>query len=302
MKTCVMGVVAAWHRPELLRRLLASLHGQGSALIGIVVVDNGGTRAHEAELRAISPVPLHWDEPGENLGTGGGIARCLEAALRRPDTTHCWIMDDDMVATAGVLPTMLDAMTAARADAVSPLLSDNQGRIAWFPGPLPQPAWDEIRRGLTPIEFQARCGTAALRWNWSIWASMVVTRRAVERIGLPNPLLWYQGADIEYTLRLSARFNTVLAPAAVCQHLSPPISPDACARKVCQSLQNAAYTAVRLRHGRRILRHLPGNHFRYWRARGYSLRALGASLKAFWRGAVLGRPVGVDRANGYQSP
>lgn len=300
MKTCVMGVVTTRQRWELMRRLLASLHGQGAELAGVVVVDNGGTQAHEAELRAASPVALHWVEPGQNLGTGGGVARGLEEALRRPGTTHCWIMDDDMVASAGVLSIMLNAMAAVQAGAVSPLLSDHQGRIAWFPGPLPQPAWREIRANLTPTQFLARCGPAPLRWNWSIWASLLVSRPAVESVGLPNSLLWYQGSDIEYTLRLSARFNTVLAPAAVCQHLSPPISSDERTHKAFQSLQNGAYMAVHLRHGRRLWRHLPGNHFRYWRAGRFSLHALGASLNAFWRGAVLGRPVGVDVAGGRQ--
>lgn len=292
MKAVVIGVVATWQRPALMRRLLLSLHEQGPALTAIVVVDNGGTQAHAADLRAAAPVPLIWVSAESNLGTGGGIARGLAEALQQGEATHFWIMDDDMVATPGVLSLMLQAMQRAAAAAVSSLLVNAQGRIAWFPGPLPQPAWTAIRKNLTPEEFRARGGTAPLRWNWSIWASLVVTRAAVECIGLPNARLWYQGADIEYTLRLSARFPTVLAPAAICHHLIPPTTAAELLSKSLLSLQNGAYTAVRLRHGRRTLRHLPGNHFRYWRAGRFSLRALAESISAFWRGAVLGRSTG----------
>ncbi|MCB1105147.1 MAG: glycosyltransferase [Cephaloticoccus sp.] len=297
MKRCVWGVVATHQRPELMRRLLASLHEQGDDLAGVVVVDNGGTAAHAAQLNALSPVSLHWIVADTNLGTGGGVALGLETALRNLAATHCWIMDDDMVALPEVLPTMLAAMESAGAEAVSPLLTDAAGHIAWFPGPLTQPAWDLIRADLTPAEFHGRCSEQSLAWNWSIWASLVVSRRAVETVGLPSAQLWYQGSDIEYTLRLSARFRTILAPRAVCQHLAPAVTFHEQQRKSLMSLQNAAFTSVRLRHGWRALRHLPGNHYRYWRAGGFSAAALLESCDAFWRGAVMGRPAGLDLRN-----
>jgi len=292
--SCVVAVIATYRRPELLRRALASLASAGPGLTGVVVVNNGGD-AETAAVAAAAPVPNpRVVTPPENLGAAGGVAAGLRAVFSEPSATHAWILDDDAVATPGALSALLAALATAGAEAASAMVTDARGIVTWFPGPLPQPAWNVIRSGVTPEQFRARCGTAPQPWAWATWASLVVSRRAVETVGWPEARLWYQGTDIDYTLRLSARFRCVLAPDAVCPHLPPPENTERRRIKDLWSLQNGAYVSVRLRHGRRILRHLPGNHFRYWRSRGYSLRGLGESVGAFWRGALRGRPVGLE--------
>jgi len=213
------------------------------------------------------------------------------AAFKDQTVTHVWIMDDDACATSGALSAMLAAATRANAGAVAPLLPDASGVIKWFPGPLPQPAWNIIRSNVTPQEFLARCGDTPLRWNWATWASLLVTRESYAAIGVPRADLWYQSTDIEYTLRLSQRFSCVLAPAATCLHLPPPCPQALARRKEYWALQNNAYITFRLRHGLRILRHLPGNHYRYWRRNGGTWEALAESVLAFWRGSILGHLV-----------
>lgn len=293
MKPSVHAVIATYHRPDLLGRLIASLAEQGSALRGIVVVNNG-REAESAAVAKRSTVPVTVLEPEKNLGTGGGLALGFDAVLSNPDATHVWVLDDDAVAMAGALDAMLAAQTSTGAAAVSPLVPDERGLVTWFPGPLAQPAWDVIRSGVTCADFVARCGVAPLRWNWATWASLLVTRAAVQAIGRPRTDFWYQATDIEYTLRLSARFPCVLAPAAVCPHLPPPGNPAQQRLKDRWSLQNHAFMSFRLPHAWRALRHLPGNHYRHWRKYRAEGEALRESLSAFWRGAVLGRPVGAD--------
>ena len=239
--------------------------------------------------------------PPKNLGTAGGLALGLKTVLQNAAVTHCWILDDDSVAQPGALSAMLEASKLTEADAVTSLLAYAAGKVGWFPGPLAQPAWDVIRSGVTPDEFWQRCGVAPLHWTWATWASMLVTRGAIAAVGLPEPKLWYQGTDSEYALRLSARFTCVLAPAALCLHLPPPVDAEQHRNKELWSLQNAAYVAVRLTHGRCILRHLPGNHFRYWRGQRFRGRALWECLCAFWRGAILGRPAGLEQFSRFSS-
>ncbi len=291
MKTCVWVVIPSYYRLELLQRALNSLGDQGPALAGVMVVDNSGGQA-------TLPVKLHAQPeirvvtPSENLGTAGGLALGMRTVLGTTAATHCWIMDDDAEAGSGVLRAMLEALDSAGAEVATSLLIDHRGKVAWYPGPLPQPAWNVIRSGVTPQEFRQRCGATPLPWTWATWASMLVTRKAIEAVGLPDVDLWYQGSDIEYTLRLSSHFPCVLAPAAVCAHLPPPGDQSKQRIKSYWALQNGAYIATRLPHGRRSLRHLPGNHFRHWKAQHYQLRALTESFRAFWRGAICGRRVG----------
>lgn len=289
----VVAVVATYRRPDLLARLLATLETQSPALVGVVVVNNGADDASANAARAFAR-PATVLTPGHNAGTGGGLSLGLRHLLADASATHAWILDDDACAAPGALAAMLAAATETGAEAVSPLVPDARGIVTWFPGPLAQPAWDVIRSGVTPEQFVARCGASPLRWNWATWASLLVTREAVEAVGLPRTDFWYQATDIEYTLRLSQKFPCVLAPTAVCPHLPPPESAERRRLKDLWGLQNNAFLSVRLRHGWRALRHLPGNHYRYWRKHRPAGGALRESLSAFWRGAVRGIPVGED--------
>jgi hypothetical protein len=55
-------------------------------------------------------------------------------------------------------------------------------------------------------------------------------------------------------------------------------------------LQNTAYGFLRLPHGRRAAKHLPGNFLRFLRANRFSPAALQDALRALYYGAVRGKP------------
>lgn len=127
---------------------------------------------------------------------------------------------------------------------------------------------------------------------WAIWASVLISRRAVEATGDPRLELWSQFTDIEYMLRLTARFSCVLVPRAVCHHLPPPAAGPALRAKLYSALQNGSYASLRLRQGWRILRHLPGLNYRYVRQYHWRPGAWRDTITAFFQGAILGLPSG----------
>lgn len=288
----VIAITASYRRPDQLVNLLASLAKQGSDLAHVLVVDNAGDP--RVELAATSaPLATTVITPGKNLGCGGGVACGLQAALLDSAVTHVWIFDDDAAATPGALGELLSALKTADADAAVPLVTDAAGRIGWFPGPLTQPAWTSIRRAtVTPAEFRATSGTAPLRWAWAPWPSLLVSRRAIESVGLPRDDYWFQGEDLEWTLRISAKFSCVLASAAECRHFPPKADSARLRLKAAAMLQNNWFTGTRLAHGRRLWRHASGNVWRFLRAQRFAPGAFALVWGAFWRGAICGRPAG----------
>jgi GT2 family glycosyltransferase len=230
--------------------------------------------------------------PACNLGTAGGLAAGLREFMAMSEATHAWILDDDAIATPGALAAMLDAMEDAHADAAAPLIADEFGMVRWIPCRLWGRRRRSLRRGLTREEFGRTCGDAPRRWNWAIWASVIISRRAIADVGYPRLELWSQFSDIEYTLRITERFGGVLAPRALCHHLPPSSSGAAFDAKLYAALQNGSYVALRLRHGWRALQHLPGQHVRYLRHYHWAPRAWWKAVLAFWEGAILGRPSG----------
>src|SRR5262249_26856960 len=210
----------------------------------------------------------------------------MDHALRDPGCTHVWVMDDDALATPGALPAMLDALKVAHAECVAPLITDDTDHIRWFPGPLPQPEWDLLRSEPTVEEFLKRSTNRNCCWKWAIWASLVISRRAIESVGLPRLDLWSQFSDLEYTLRISSRLRCVLAPHAICRHIPFPEPSGPSRTKLYSAIQNATYVTIRLPHGRGAVRHLPGLFYRYVRHFSWQPRAWLDLLSAFIKGAV----------------
>lgn len=291
-------VVAAYRRPALLGRLLASLQTETPSLKTVIVVDNGGDLA---EVIARAPVPARRIDPGTNLGCGGGVARGLREALANPACTHVWVLDDDAAVIPGALAAMLAAQAGSGAGAVVPLVVDAAGFVAWYPGPLEPATWAAVRTpGATPASVRAAGGDRPVSWAWAPWPSLLVTREAVAQAGYPRDDYWFQGEDLEWTLRLTARVAGVLAPAALCLH-TPPAGSDAVRehRKRVLMLQNNFVTA-RMPHGRRLRSHAPGNVWRTLRRARFSPAGCRDVALAWWWGGVRGLPAGRAGGDGFR--
>lgn len=284
----VYAIIPAYGRPALLARALDSLRDQGARFAGAIIVNNSGGADIEHVVRE-TPIPVRLVTPPCNLGTAGGIAAGLGVFLSLPQATHAWILDDDSVATPGALESMLDAMATEGAEAAAPLLADEQDRVRWIPCRVPGKPRSYFRQGPSPAQFRKDCGNEPRKWAWEIWASVLLSRRAVLAAGFPRVELWSQFSDIEYTLRITLHFSAILVPTAVCRHLPPPEGPGFDA-KLHSALQNGNYVMTRLKFGWRAFRHWPGQHVRYLRHYRWHPRAWWRAGTAFWLGAVQARP------------
>jgi rhamnopyranosyl-N-acetylglucosaminyl-diphospho-decaprenol beta-1,3/1,4-galactofuranosyltransferase len=291
----VIAVITTYKRPVELRRLLSSLAASvNDGLAATVVIDNAEDR-ETAEVAARTwPFPVRYFPQQVNKGHGAGHAIGIRACLEDPNASHIWLIDDDAEALPDTLRYLLEDATAAKAGAAVPLLENSRGEIAWYPGPLSNKRWREIRRPkTTALTFRAACGGDVADWTWSPWCMLLMTRQAVEAIGVPRDDFGFMADDIEYSLRLSANFRTVLVPRAVGRHL-PPAAKTGTHGFYTDSLnlQNMSFVTWRLAHGARARRHWPGHFRRFFATWGWTPHVLGTALRAAWRGAVRGRPGG----------
>ncbi len=290
----VYAIIPAYGGPALLQAALASLATEQPLLRGVIVVNNARDPAI-GRVAADAGLPVIVYTPPCNLGTAGGIAAGLRQFLALPDATHAWILDDDAASTPGALSTMLAAMRMIGADAAAPLITDANGLVTWVPCRIRERPREFLRRGLTPAEFRRDCGDQPRTLDWAIWASLVLSRRAIETAGYPRLELWSQFTDIEYMLKVTARFTGILVPQAVCVHAPPESSGPSFDAKLYTAMQNGAYVTLRLPHGRRARRHLPGLILRYLQHYHWRPAAWRDALGALYEGAVLGRPSGRTR-------
>ncbi len=286
----VVTVTATYRRPAELQRLLDSLGKSSVALHGVVIADN----ADDPETRAVvERNSAHYVAAPGNPGCGGGLAIAEQTAMSAfPDLTHVWVLDDDVVVEPDTLGILLAAM--AEAGSACPQAADARGHLNWFPGLLDPAKFDILRRASTPGDFLRICGSAPEPFSWATGVALLVARETLEKAGLHRGDFWVRGEDLDFSLRCTNVAPGVYVPKARVAHLPPGgglVVDDFPERmKHAAMLQNAAFLSARTSHGRRLIRHVPGNSFRHLRRFGPG--AFMDVVRATWMGAVLGLPAG----------
>ncbi len=287
--------IASLGREELLRRLLVSLRPCPALADCRLVIVNNGTKDIAAMLRETGWSGATVLTPESNLGCAGGMAWALAEAMRDGRVRQCLILDDDAVVEAETPGRLREALEATGGALAVPLITNASGEVAWFPGLQDRRQFHVIKRpGLRPEDYLAACGPESVRFTWAPWPVLMLTRAAIERHGLPLRDLWYQGVDIEFTLRVTMQDAAFFVPTARARHLPPTLVLDRrFYYRECGALQNTFFIFLRLPHGRRVRRHLPGNLYRFLRCWGWWPSVLADVARAFWRGAVRAKPQGV---------
>ncbi len=301
MNARVAAVTATYRRPEEITRLLRALSGIPEGLEVTVIVDNGaGTEIRDASEGA--GIKTHYVAPGTNLGCGAGLKLAAEEALQLPGppVTHLWILDDDAVPKPDTLANLLRAMETENADAAIPLVTAPDGMVGWVPGLRNRQAHRQAELRATPAEFRERLGSVPLDFTWAQGISLLVTRRAIDKVGVHRDDFWIRGEDLEFSLRLTASFRGILVPAVEVAHLPPPgnstTSRAAEYLKHAALVQNVAYIGARLPHGHRIASTIPANVARF--IVEWGPRSIADACRAVGRGAIQGEPAGFARGTG----
>ena len=211
----VVATVLTRNRRDLLRQALTAIGQQTRAVDELVVVDNASTDDTREMLAEEFP-GAHVVALPTNLGATGGFYEAIRAGCER-GVDWLWLLDDDSIAR----PTALEELLASleRLDGPTPpaLLCS---RVEWrdgAPHPMNRPSVrgrdarllvDSVRDGILPV----RAAT---------WVSLLLSREAVDRVGMPLKHFFYQADDIEYTARVLRHAHGYYVPASVVEHRTP---------------------------------------------------------------------------------
>lgn len=256
MRASVWAVVVTWNRRALLEQCLAHLIAQTRLCDGVVVVDNAsddGTAEMLADAWAGQAMVVRM--PVNTGGAGGfnaGIRAAIEAGADR-----VWLMDDDVLAAPDALEALLAAEAGLADEGVVPAflcssVRSPEGHLTNTPeidrreNVLGYPAWGErLEQGMAPV-------------RQATFVSVLVSRAAVMRHGLPLAPMFIWGDDTEYTLRLSRDAPGYLVAASRVEHvraapgrLTIETEPDARRERLHRYLTRNVILAKRRHEGRR---------------------------------------------------
>ncbi len=206
----VIAVVVTRNRLELLTECVAAIRAQTLACREIIVVNNestDGTAAWLAEQKDLVAITQG------NLGSSGGQNSGIRLAYEH-GAEWIWCMDDDTIADPDALAQMLASPKAAE-----PATGFLASAVRWTDGSVHRMNFPP-RLPTYPKLFQD-LKTGCIRLSSSSFVSLLVARRAVAEAGLPirEMFLWYD--DMEFTMRISRKFEGYAILASGVLHKTP---------------------------------------------------------------------------------
>jgi len=174
----------------------------------VIVVDNGSGDDSESQLRERCR-GSRVIQSGDNLGFSGGCNRGIRAALER-GAEFVWLLNNDATAT----PDALKRMVAAA------LADDSVGCVGCVHYSIDDPeqvrTWGGGRISLlTGRSVQLRAPGAP---DYISGASMLIPRRAIERVGLLDEesfFMYWEDADYCFRVRAAGMHLAVAADANI---------------------------------------------------------------------------------------
>lgn len=214
----IVAITVTFNSSKFVVRAIDALLRQKKEIDHIVIVDNNSV-AEDKEyikeyIKNIPKISLLILE--ENLGGGGGFQAGMKYAREKFDPDWFWLMDDDAFPREDCLEQLLKHGNA----------NENIGCLV----PL---IWgvDKKKYQLYHHKRESKFLTRDIQMINSIddiqekkeiessaFVGPLISRRAVEKVGIADGSLFIYGDDLEYIYRISRQFKVYLIKSAVINH------------------------------------------------------------------------------------
>jgi GT2 family glycosyltransferase len=261
----VLALILTHDDPVELQRCVDAVAAQTRRPDAVVVTDNASSPPAAPQVHDAGPGWLTVDHLATNGGPAGGHHAGLSGFVADDRFDLAWVLDDDVVPEPGCL----EALVAAAAE-----------------GPV-------------GIRWPVQRHTNATDGQYPGWFGVLIPRAVVQRVGTPNPELFWWTEDTEYLQWRIPRagFSSTVVPGAVVEHTGRRAGarPD---WKLYYEARNTIVYRVRtqrLEHPLKLVRILTALSVRAvldGPGRRRRLRLLGAAVADGARGR-LGRRVGL---------
>lgn len=216
----VIAVVVTYNRAALLTTTLAALEAQVPPPSQVVVVNNASTDDTEMVLAGfqVRNPDLVVKNLTSNTGGAGGFNVGMSQALSL-GADWVWVMDDDVAPEPDCLQKLF-AYTGI-SECVHPRRLTVDGTDYGWEQYLDVATGSRTQLGTRSFDH----GKDVLFTNVACFEGMLVSRRIVETIGLPDPVYFIGEDDTLFGLKASVHTNVALARDAIMRRLLPLSEP-----------------------------------------------------------------------------
>lgn len=199
----VVVVVVSYNRKELLKECLAALLAQTYPDMHILLIDNNSTDGTEDYIREsgyMESEQFTYAKLSENIGGAGGFHEGVKRAMQMK-ADWIWVMDDDTIPEPDALSELMKATGIVGSDKIAFLSSNVYGMSK---EPMNVPRMKMFQKGSNGYaDWNCKLEHGLVKVNTATFCSMMFSREAVRKVGLPIRSYFIWGDDTEYSLRLS---------------------------------------------------------------------------------------------------
>jgi len=197
----VGALVVTFNRITLLKEAIDSLRLQTFKDMQIVVVNNGSTDGTKEWLEMQEDIyTITQDNSGGAGGFFTGMKYIAEAGYE-----YCWLMDDDVECSSTALSELLIAM---KSDANIGFVCSKVIGIQGEPMNIPEVDTRSTKNGY-PYWYD-RINDYMVRVVSASFVSILLSTEKIFELGLPYKDFFIWGDDLEYTLRISKKYNSYI--------------------------------------------------------------------------------------------
>jgi GT2 family glycosyltransferase len=222
MNQSIVAVVVTFNRKNLLLKCLQSLLNQTIPISKIIVIDNAstdGTEEYLADLDIVGLNKLVYKRLSANTGGSGGFNEGLSEALKY-EADWFWLMDDDVTANSQCLEKLMEFCEVS--ECLHPRKILPNGIPYRWEHNIDIQSCNKMQMG----DISFRNGKLITFTNVGCFEGMLVSRKVVEAIGLPDKKYFIGEDDTLYGLMASAYTNVSYVKNAV-MHKLLPLNTDA---------------------------------------------------------------------------
>ncbi len=199
----IAAVVVTYNRKDMLLTCINNILHQSQGNPDILVVDNASTdgTGDMVKEKFGEETRVKYINTGANLGGAGGFSYGINVAVNQ-GYEYLWIMDDDTFPEAGALEALLkaDKLLEGKYGFLSSYAKWTDGSACEMNLPKVSGNW----RYFVDTQFNNRI----LALESTSFVSFFVKADVVKDVGLPIKEFFIWGDDLEYSQRISSRYDS----------------------------------------------------------------------------------------------
>lgn len=193
----VSAVIVTYNRLTLLKECLESLKKQSFQLNNIIVVNNNSNDGTLEFLNSVQDSDIISLNLEKNLGGAGGFSEGIRFAYENTDSDAFWIMDDDTMPVEDALDHLVKSTNYIDGD-----FGFLNSFVKWWGDDTPCNIPGDL-----PGDWSVKAQQGLIKLSNCTFVSVLVSRNAVKKVGLPKKEMFIWGDDLEYTHRVHENFE-----------------------------------------------------------------------------------------------